>query len=268
VHGLNLINLLVTLVFRASVSSQRGAYATSVLALITGAALAALLQTRKEAPHKVMRRWVFLALTLGFLGVAIAVAVSRPSGLIIAGAFLAVLLPVSVISRLLRTTELRFQGFAFVDAQSKFLWDSLRAMATPVLVPHRPGSRSLLKKEEEMRQRHHLPQELEIVFLEVQLGDASDFYQTPLMAIEQQEGRFVIRVTRCVSVAHVIATVALELAKVGPPPEVHFGWSEESTLSVNLNFVLFGQGNIPWLNRELINRFEPTLQRRPKLMIG
>jgi hypothetical protein len=266
--GFNLLNVVVTVAFRASVSAQRSAYATSVLALITGAALAALLSTRKESPYHHCRRWYYLLLAAGFAGVGLAVALNRPGGILLAGAFMAILLPASVVSRLRRTTELRFQGFRYSDATSKFLWDSLRSVATPVLVPHRPGRRSLLKKEEEIRKRHHLPEKMDVVFLEVELGDASDFYQSPLMEIQQQEGRFVIRVSECVSVAHVIAAVALELAKVGPPPAVHFGWSDESTLAVNLHFVLFGQGNIPWLTRELVQRHERDPKARPKIMIG
>ena len=67
---------------------------------------------------------------------------------------------------------------------------------------------------------------------------------------------------------HAIATVALELSKTGKPPELHFGWSDESPLTANLNFVLFGQGNVPWLVRELISKSEPDPDRRPHVIIG
>ena len=83
-------------------------------------------------------------------------------------------------------------------------------------------------------------------------GDASEFTHTPLMEVKQEEGRFIIRVTRCVSIAHVIATVAIELSKVGKPPEIHFGWSNQSPIAANLSFLFLGEGNVPWMVRELI----------------
>ena len=77
-----------------------------------------------------------------------------------------------------------------------------------------------------------------------------------------------LRVTRCVSISHVIAAAALELSKTGKPPEIHFGWSDESPVSANLNFVLFGQGNVPWMVRELIRKAEPDPERQPGIIIG
>ena len=50
-----------------------------------------------------------------------------------------------------RSTELRLGGFEFVDAQSKFMWDNLKQLEFPVLVPHRPGARDLAKKEQVIR---------------------------------------------------------------------------------------------------------------------
>jgi len=61
-----------------------------------------------------------------------------------------------------------------------------------------------------------------------------------------------------VSVAHVLAAIALEMARIGRPPELHFGWSNESPLAANLNFLLFGEGNIPWMVRALLRKAEPN----------
>ena len=77
-----------------------------------------------------------------------------------------------------------------------------------------------------------------------------------------------VRVNECASVAHVIASVALELSKVGKPPEIHFGWSDESPMAANLGFLLFGEGNVPWLVRELIAKAEPDPDKRPRVVIG
>jgi hypothetical protein len=68
-----------------------------------------------------------------------------------------------------------------------------------VLVPHRPGNRKLVEKERIIRDRHRLPEEVPIVFLEASLEDPSEFEQVPLVRVFQQEGRFVIKITRCAS---------------------------------------------------------------------
>lgn len=115
---------------------------------------------------------------------------------------------------------------------------------------------------------HRLGLDVPIVFVEASLGDTSAFEQSPLIEIIEEEGRFVLRLTRCVSISHALATVALELSKVGKPPELHFGWSDESPLAANLNFVLFGEGNIPWLVRELLHKAELDTSKRPRVIIG
>ena len=56
-----------------------------------------------------------------------------------------------------------------------------------------PGSRDLAQKEESIRQEHRLDADVPIVFLEVSLGDASEFYQEPLMEVTQDQGRIILR---------------------------------------------------------------------------
>jgi hypothetical protein len=100
------------------------------------------------------------------------------------------------------------------------------------------------------------------------LGDTSEFEQNPLLEVTDQQGRFIVRLRRCVSIAHAVATVALELSKTGKPPEIHFGWSNENPLAANLGFLLFGEGNVPWMVRELIQKAEPDPKKRPRVIIG
>jgi len=107
-----------------------------------------------------------------------------------------------------------------------------------------------------------------IIYVEAELGDPSDFVQTPVMQVEKTEGFEVIRVSRCASIAHVLAAIGLEFRHVGRPPEIHFGWSEESPLAANLHFLLFGEGNVPWMVHSLIRKAEPNPARRPRVVIG
>jgi hypothetical protein len=78
----------------------------------------------------------------------------------------------------------------------------------------------------------------------------------------------VIKLTRCVSVAHAIAAVALEMSKESKPPGLHFGWSEMDLLTSSWSYFAFGEGNIPWKVRELIHRAEPNVERQPRVIVG
>jgi hypothetical protein len=264
------INLVVTWIFGASVIAQGGAYATGVLVLMSSAAVAVVIdQWRKRSgPWVVRTPWSYVVAMIVFFYTTVAVIIEKPDGIKIAGAFIASILVFSFISRLQRSKELRFEKFDFVDETSRFLWDALRHLEFPVLVPHRPGHHSIEQKDERMRRVHRLDEEVPIVFVEAVLGDTSEFEQNPLMEVVQEEERFIVRLRRCVSIAHAVATVALELSKTGKPPEIHFGWSDESPLAANLGFLLFGEGNVPWLVRELIAKAEPDSKKRPRVIIG
>jgi hypothetical protein len=265
------INLLVTWIFNADVSLQGGAYATGVLVLMSSACVATVIDVYRSRKGRFFLRripYLYTLICAVFLYTTAANMVERPDGLKIAGCFIAAVLVVSFASRLSRSTELRFRGFEFTDMTSKFLWDSLKHLEFPVLVPHRPGRSSLENKEETIRAMHRLPPEVPIVFVEAELGDPSEFQQAPLLEVTESDGKFIVRVKRCASIAHALAATALELSAVGKPPEIHFGWSNESPLAASFSFLLFGEGNVPWMVRSLINRAQPDAERQPRVVIG
>lgn len=265
------VNLSVTGIFRADVQAQGGAYATGVMVLISSACVATVIDLyRKRTGSWVSRlSWPFVFITLVFFYVTTMIIVEKPEGMAIASCFIAAVFVSSLTSRWLRSTELRFLSFQFVNNESRFLWDSLRHLEFPYLVPHRAGgTRTLAEKEEQIRREHHLDASVPIVFVEATLGDVSEFYHSPVIEVTEEEGRFIIRVTKCASIAHTLASIALELSKCGKPPELHFGWSDENPLAMNLGFVLFGEGNVPWMVRELITKAEPDPAKQPRVIIG
>lgn len=266
-----LINLVVTLIFQASVEAQGAAYATGVLVLMTSAGVATVIDRwrRRNGPWFQRTPWVYLAITIVFVFTTIANVLEKPDGIKIATFFIVTIIVTSLISRIIRSRELRFAGFRIDDVETKFLWDTIRHLDITVLVPHRPGRRSLASKELSIRREHRIPRDLMIVFVEVELADASEFENQPHLKIEKQEGRYVMRITGAASIAHTLAALALEMAKTGGrPPEIHFGWTNESPLSGTLGFLLFGEGNIPWMVRELIRRAEPDESKRPLIIIA
>jgi len=265
------INLIVTWIFKADVTAQGGAYATGVLVLMSSACVATVIEKwRAKAGRAWVIRvpWIYILITLVFFYTTAAVIWEKPDGIKIAACFIAAVIVLSLLSRTARSTELRFCGFVFKDEQSRFLWDSMRHAEFDVLVPHRPGQRSLAEKEAAIRREHRLPKELQIAFLEVELYDPSEFEQQPVLQVIQGESSVILRITRAASVAHAIAAVALELAKVGKPPEVHFGWTEQGMLSSMFRFLLLGEGNVPWMVHQLIQKAEPDPAKQPMVVIG
>ncbi len=265
------ISIGVTIIFKASVDAQSAAYATGVLVLITSAGVASVIDLwQRRAERRWYRRfaWGFAFITLVFTYTTVANVIEKPDGIKIAGFFIVAIILTSLASRVLRSRELRFAGFKIADAETRFMWDTIRHLELTILVPHRPGRRSLASKEQQIRREHRIPRDLMIVFVEVALADASDFLNEPEMKIEQQEGRFIMRISRAASISHTLAAVALEMAKVGRPPEIHFGWTDESPVSGTIGFLLFGEGNVPWMVRDLIIRVEPDEAKRPLIIIA
>ena len=104
--------------------------------------------------------------------------------------------------------------------------------------------------------------------MQVELADPSEFAPTPELTIFHQEGRYVLKICNAASIAHTLAAVALDMSKVGRPPTIHFGWTDDSPVSGTLGFLLFGEGNVPWEVRQLIAKAEADPAKRPKVMIA
>lgn len=99
--------VLVTLIFRADVNAQAGAYATGVLALMTSAAFAVMLSA--FAKRQLWAALGFGLVTAVFIYTATVTVLSDLDGLVIAAFFVAAIVVVSLISRVFRSTELRVE---------------------------------------------------------------------------------------------------------------------------------------------------------------
>ncbi len=273
VIAFTIINLLVTWAFKADVTAQGGAYATGVLVLMTSACIASLVHMQHESSqgsdHHLLKRIAFALITLVFIYTTITNITERPDGIIIASMFIASVLLISIVSRVWRSQELRHKEFRFADDSARMLWTDICAEgAFRVLVPHRPGHRSLDEKETEIRQRHRIPAEVPLVFLEVHYGDTSEFHNAPILSAKQEGERFIIVARDVVSVSHTIAQIAIEMSKSGTPLDVVFGWSQGSSLKLALEFLLFGQGDVPNVVYDLVEKAVPDQARRPTVLVG
>ena len=267
------VKIGVTVYFGADLEAHRGAYLTAVLAVFGFASLTAAVdvwQRRRDQGRSRLFRVppLFLLATLIFIASGALVAWEHTLGALLAAGFIAIVLVVSIVSRAWRSTELRFSGFDFADKATEHEWERLKTMDFPVLVPVRPGLEHLKEKEIEVRLRHRIPGSVPIVFVQSELSDPSEFTHRPLLRIAREEGRVVLHITRCASLAHAIAAAALEVSATGGVPEVLFGWSVENPVSANIHFVLFGHGNVPWMVQTLIQRAAVPEARKPHVIVG
>lgn len=258
----------VTMLFRADVDAQAGAYATGVLVLMTSAALAVTLTFWGKARGKAI---TFALITLVFVYTSIANMIERPEGLHIASFFIGTILVTSLVSRSLRALELRIQQVKLDDLAQQFITESLERTGDVTLLAHRPGGTDYEEKEEETRKTQKLtPEEADFIFLEVDLSDASEFIEDCL----EVKGLVIDgghKVLRCESpvIPNAIAAILLHIRdNTKTIPHAYFGWTEGHPLGYVFKYVFFGEGETAPVCREILREVERNPERRPKVHVG
>jgi hypothetical protein len=262
-----LASFLITLIFHADVDAQGGAYATGVLVLITSAALAVTMSARRaRRPRAVV---VFGLITAVFTYTTIANIRERPDGVKIASVFIAAIVLTSILSRIQRATELRVTRIDLDPLARQFIAD---AAGGPIrIIANEPDERDeaeYREKEAEQRQENHIPEGDPVMFLEVTLGDPSEFADALEVSGEERYGYRILRV-RSSTIANAMAALLLHIRdSTGQLPHIYFSWTEGSPLGYLLRYLFFGDGEIAPVTREVLRKAEPERSRRPLVHVG
>ncbi len=260
------ITFLITYLFRADVEAQGGAYATGVLVLMTSAAVAVTL----AAFHRGSRaRLAYGAITLVFAYTTVANVIERPDGVKIASWFIVTIIVTSMISRVLRSTELRIKG---VEPDAKARQFIREAAGAPVrIIANRPDTgrpEEYAHKLKEARESHHLPPDEHVLFMEVRPGDVSEFTDTLQVEGVDVGGHHVLRTTSP-AIPNAIAALLLYCRdETGKIPHAYFGWTEGNPIAYLLKFLAFGEGDTAPVTREVLRQTEPNPMRRPRIHVG
>ena len=261
-----LITFVVTIAFDADVEAQGGAYATGVLVLIcSGAVAVAIMKWQRR--HHYVRYGIIAAIFVYTTFVNMA---ERPEGLKIASIFIATIICTSLISRVLRSTELRVVGVQPDALASSFIAAAARFGAIRIIA-NRPdkGDRAEYEgKLSEARDSHHLGPNEPVLFLEVRPGDASEFSEVLRVEGADVEG---FKVLRCQSPAipNAIAALLLYLRDTTKViPHAYFGWTEGNPIAYLLKFLVFGEGDTAPVTREVLRQTEDDPQLRPRIHVG
>ncbi|MFN2404698.1 MAG: amino acid transporter [Pyrinomonadaceae bacterium] len=261
-----LMCFVVTILFRADVDAQGGAYATGVLALMTSAAIAVTLSARRlNQPVQ----WLFMLISLVFLYTTVVNIIEQPEGIKIALIFIAAIVVSSLFSRVWRSTELRVDRIELDDMAREFIRRA--AKGTVRIITNRVDRGDAAEyemKEKEKRMDNHIPAGEPILFFEVTPGDASEFSGVLKIRGETVDGFQILR-TESPAVPNAIAAFLLFVRnETGKLPHVYFGWSEGNPVSYLLKYIAFGEGDTAPVTHEVLRQAEKDPDQRPIVHVG
>ena len=260
-----LITFVVTILFKADVIAQGGAYATGVLVLMGSAALAVTLAARRDGQHYAG----YLLLTLIFVYTTVINIHDRPEGLKIASIFIVGIVLTSLVSRVMRSTELRVLGVSADETAQAFIKEA--ALGTVRIIANRPdlGDASEYEhKLKEARESHHLPPEERPLFVEVRPSDVSAFSHRLEVTGVDVSGHHVLRCSSP-AIPNAIAALLLYIRdETGKIPHAYFGWTEGNPIVYLMKFLAFGEGDTAPVAREVLRQTEPNPLRRPRIHVG
>ncbi|MGO4690068.1 amino acid transporter [Glaciibacter sp. 2TAF33] len=263
------ISIIITIGFQADVNAQAGAYATGILAMMVSAAVAVFISAlRRRRKRSIIG---FSALTAILAYALVDNVLEKPDGIAISVLFILGIVIVSLVSRVTRTTELRAERIEFDGLARKFLSDSIAHDGRLNFIANRRqagDSAEYAEKESAQRSSNPVPGRADVLFLEVDVVDPSEFRE-----ILQVHGVAVgdHRILRTSSPAAPNAIAALLLAlrdTTGIRPHAYFDWSEGNPLVHMFRYLLLGRGDTAPVVREIIRETEPDPAQRPVIHVG
>ncbi|MET8064679.1 amino acid transporter [Micromonospora sp. NPDC005686] len=263
------ISIAITIAFSADVNAQAGAYATGILAMMVSGAIAVTIAAWRARGRAASAG--FALLTAVLLYALVENVVEKPDGITISGFFIAGIVAVSLISRVTRTTELRAERIEFDEPARRFVDESVARDGRLHLIAHKRQSGSVKEyrvKERAQRSMNPVPGAADVLFLEIDVSDPSQFSQVLRVHGVESGGYRILRASSPAA-PNAIAAILLALRDAtGVRPHCHFEWSEGSPIAHLLRYLILGRGDTPPVVREIIRKSEPDPTRRPGIHVG
>jgi hypothetical protein len=259
------IAFMVTVLFDADVDAQGGAYATGVLVLMSSAALAVTVSAWRST-----LRIPFVLITIVFAYTTALNIIERPEGIKIASFFILLTVVTSLLSRALRSTELRVNKVIFDDEALRII-DSDPDKIIRV-VAHRPrqgdDQNEYEEKDENTRCSHHLSPEEHLIFIEIEPGDVSDF--TGDVEVKGfRVGRHLVLRTRSAAIPNALAAILIAISeRTGRLAHAYFGWTEGNPIAYVFRFLFLGEGDVAPITREVLRKKIADPRLRPSVHVS
>jgi hypothetical protein len=263
-----LICFVVTIIFHADITAQAAPYATGVLAVMASASVAVFLTELRQRTGR-SAIW-FGGVMLVFLYALLNTIVENPSGLKMAAAFFVAIVAISLVSRAVRSVELRTTEVELDERAERFIAEANRVGSVRIIANHpdERTAREYILKEREEREASHIPAGDPVLFLEVTVRDASEFASRVKVSGEEIGGFRVLRAEGN-AIPNTIAAVLLAIRdRIGKRPHAYFGWVEGNPLKYLARFIFFGEGDIAPTTREILRKAEPNAEQRPVIHVG
>lgn len=262
------VTIIITVLFGANVDAQAGAYATGILAMMMSAAFAVTIACRRAGRSTAA---VGFAIVTAILAYALAAnVIEKPDGIVISGAFILGIILVSIVSRVSRTTELRAEGIDLDAAANALVNAAAQAGELHIIANKRQAgdAQEYRDKEAEQRAVNPIPDQAQVLFLEVHVGDPSAF-ATELHVHGADIGGYRVLRVKSAAVPNALAAILLYLRdSTGLRPQCYFNWSEGHPLAHIVSYLLLGKGDTAPLTREILREVEPDPHRRPGVHVG
>jgi hypothetical protein len=258
------VDFTITLLFNANIDAQGGAYATGVLVLITSAAIAVTISIWNQR-----LRWVYLLISAVFVYTTAQNMRERPDGIKISAFFIGAIVFTSLVSRAVRSTELRVSGI-YLDQKATGLMHECEGQVMRVIArkPRVETVENLDVVDSAVRFAHNLPPDERLYFVEVDRGDASEFRDV-LQVTGEQIGRHTILRARSPVVANAIAAMLIHFeSTTGKIPHAYFEWNEGNPVWNLFRFIFLGEGDTAPLTHEVLRRAIPDARHRPVVHVA
>jgi amino acid transporter len=261
--------VLITVLFRADVNAQAGAYATGILAMMVSASAAVTLSCARRGRRRAAV--AFTALTVILLYALVENVIEKPDGITISFFFILGIIAVSLVSRVSRTTELRADHLEFDDDARRFIADSIAHDGALTLIANRRqagDAAEYAEKEAEQRGANPVPGQADVLFLEIDVVDPSDFSDVLQVRGVEVDGHRVLRAGSPAAPNAIAAILFVLRDTTGVLPHCHFAWSEGNPVGHLFRYLLLGRGDTAPVVREIIRTNERDEARRPRVHVG
>ncbi|MFI6097086.1 amino acid transporter [Lentzea sp. NPDC051213] len=264
-----IICIIITIIFKADVNAQAGAYATGILAMMVSGSFAVTVSAwRKKQRGATIG---FTVLTLVLLYALVENVIEKPDGITISFGFIIGIVVISLISRVSRTTELRVDKIQFDENARQYITDTIAHDDRITLIANRrqAGDKAEYdEKESEQRGMNPVPGSADVIFLEIDIVDPSAFSNVLCVRGVEVDGHRVLRAS-APAAPNAIAAILLALRdSTGVIPHAHFEWSEGNPLGHLFRYLILGRGDTPPVVREIIRSTEEDPTRRPRVHVG